>query len=339
MPGFRTAKFYIEKFGQEAGEQKYREVVAKRIVRDTRRTVAFIPGEDAILKGDAVKCSGCGKIFKRITRTHLATQCVEHITPNEYKAKYPDSKLTALNLNKLFSNTKESIVDKYGNESGKERWESYQAVQSETNTFAYKAAKYNTTVEQFSVYNKSRAATLDNFIMRHGEELGLVKWDAYIERQRYTTSVEYFIEKYGQMDGTIRWEKFYTDRVDAQNNNISFQEISVLNYLRSARMDFVQQYKIRSGRTFKFDYANVDKKLLIEYNGDMWHMNPKKYSAESLQPRTNITAKDIWARDLAKKNIAESAGFTVYYIWESDWKHNRDSVLTKIKEIYSNSSQ
>lgn len=334
MVGFRKESFYISKFGEDVGKQKYKKVVDKRAVRDTRRTVDFVANEDAITNGDAVKCCACGKIFKRITRTHLKNNCIESITSKEYKTKYPSADITARNLNKLFSNTEISIKEKYGEEVGSLKWKNYQDIQAETNTFEYKAKKYNMSKEEFDSYNKKRSCTLENFIERYGEEIGIDKWDEYCERQRYTTTVDYFIEKYGEEIGEERWETFYRERVESKTDRVSLQETCAFNYLIDNGIILTQQFKIRDGRTSIYDFVNEERKILIEYNGDVWHMNPSRYVAFDIQPRTKFLASEVWARDAIKRKRAEDAGYSLYIIWEQDWKKDKVKILKEIREFW-----
>ena len=69
------------------------------------------------------------------------------------------------------------------------------------------------------------------------------------------------------------------------------------------------------------------KNKIIEYNGDFWHSNPKKYSAEYINPRTKTKAIDKWEADEQKINHAIENGFGVFVVWESDFKENKEKVI------------
>ena len=43
--------------------------------------------------------------------------------------------------------------------------------------------------------------------------------------------------------------------------------------------------------------------------------------------RKNITSKDIWIKDKEKSDLAESNGFEVYVVWDSDYRKNPVKVL------------
>lgn len=72
-----------------------------------------------------------------------------------------------------------------------------------------------------------------------------------------------------------------------------------------------------AGRQFDFRIGDV----IIEIQGDFWHANPKFYSEShelSFPGNVKVTAGDLWKKDHRKKVLAESRGYTVLYVWESD---------------------
>ena len=85
-----------------------------------------------------------------------------------------------------------------------------------------------------------------------------------------------------------------------------------------------------NGKIFDIYIPNFN--LLIEYNGDYWHCNPKKYNADYFNHKKNKTAKEIWEYDSEKLYLAEKNGYNCKVIWESDYKKNKNI----IKEIIKN---
>lgn len=81
--------------------------------------------------------------------------------------------------------------------------------------------------------------------------------------------------------------------------------------------------------------------ILIEVQGDYWHANPEIYKAEDIISYPNkikTMAKDVWERDLIKKQNAESYGFSVIYVWESEINfHKKTKTLDFfiLNEIYN----
>lgn len=81
------------------------------------------------------------------------------------------------------------------------------------------------------------------------------------------------------------------------------------------------------------DECNQDKKIVIEYNGDMWHCNPRIYKPDDYNSVIRMTAKEKWQKDIARKKTLRDLGYRVIVIWESEWIKNAKKYLDIIKEV------
>jgi hypothetical protein len=100
-----------------------------------------------------------------------------------------------------------------------------------------------------------------------------------------------------------------------------------------------KEWFISLGKTIIFvdcyiPYYNV----VIEFQGDYWHANPKKYGSEDLIHYKNhkkIKAEEVWEMDEARKRVIQTAlDCKVVYIWEMDFVNDNDGVIERlIKEI------
>ena len=81
----------------------------------------------------------------------------------------------------------------------------------------------------------------------------------------------------------------------------------------------------------QFDFLINGTKILIEVQGDFWHANPIYYkSTDQIKFINNIKlVSSIWADDLDKKRMAESYGYSLVYVWESDITKLDDDNLDK----------
>lgn len=61
-----------------------------------------------------------------------------------------------------------------------------------------------------------------------------------------------------------------------------------------------------------------NRKIIIEAQGDFWHLNPKKYNSEDINAVTKKTAKEIWARDIERSYKLSLSNHEVYWLWEKD---------------------
>jgi len=75
--------------------------------------------------------------------------------------------------------------------------------------------------------------------------------------------------------------------------------------------------------------------LIIEYNGDYWHCNPKKYSENYFNKKKNKTAKEIWKYDNERIDLIKSFGYTLEVVWESELKSD-NKIIKKIINKYVN---
>ena len=97
-----------------------------------------------------------------------------------------------------------------------------------------------------------------------------------------------------------------------KNNNIAYSYCCILNG--------------KDGNNYQYDFIIHGKKILIEVNGTYWHADPRVYTLKNLN---NMQLNKI-ERDKRKKEIAESYGFTLLYIWEIDINNNDFSSLNEV---------
>lgn len=91
--------------------------------------------------------------------------------------------------------------------------------------------------------------------------------------------------------------------------------------------------KNENHKATELDLYFPDIKIAFEINGDFWHMNPKFYNADDINPKTGELAKNVWNLDLDKKQLCEKLEIKLYTIWENDWKTNQEQEKQRIKNI------
>ena len=179
-----------------------------------------------------IKCLECGKEAMRLQWTHFKYQCTGKFNNGkEYMEAHPAAKVVDESLAKKTAITKDNMIAKYGDLEGNRRWDRYREKQSVSNSIAYKKEKHGWNTQDFEAFNKSRAVTMLSMIEKYGEEIGIMKWDQYREKQRYTNGVEYFIDKYGTAEGPLKWEELNKEKAKAtsiphiaEKYNVTFDE-------------------------------------------------------------------------------------------------------------------
>lgn len=115
---------------------------------------------------------------------------------------------------------------------------------------------------------------------------------------------------------------------------VSNLEDSVSEVLNELNIIHTRQFIIKHKGIRKFyDFYLADYDVLIEVNGDYWHASPKIYNKDDVikYPFGYKTAKEIWDRDLLKKQHAEQKNIPILYIWEYELKENKNDIINFLK--------
>lgn len=259
--------------------------------------------------------------------------------------------------------TEKSMINKWGDELGKQKWNQYKQKQSESNKFEYKKEKHNWTKEQFDKYNKSRAVTLENLQNKYGKELGETYFNVYVEKQKFTKSKEYMINKYGEektkainqskaqtLDnyikrlGEIEGLKQYETMLSHHRNYFSkisqkfFDELD--KYLSTKYTTYYatknNEYgvNLHNNDYIRLDYFILELNLCIEFNGTYCHADPRFFTENDCPNPHNktLTAKKIWENDNNRyKKLKECRNINTIVVWEYDYNNGID-VQKFIKE-------
>lgn len=104
-------------------------------------------------------------------------------------------------------------------------------------------------------------------------------------------------------------------------------QIEIFEYLRKKYPSYCFQIEKRVSNANDIElYADIvsfSKKLIIEFNGDYWHCNPRKYNADYFNAKKKAYAKDIWLADKNRLETFESLGYTIVIVWESEFHSNK----------------
>jgi hypothetical protein len=128
------------------------------------------------------------------------------------------------------------------------------------------------------------------------------------------------------------------------NNNIKYIEIIIIDDQFKMRKT-IQHYVYYSIKNkdyyiskknigfFSYDFTDKNRMKIIEYNGDLYHGNPLIYEKNDRPNpfRKNITAEEMWQKDVEKIKIANDAGFEVLTIWDSEYRRQKEETLKKCK--------
>jgi len=253
--------------------------------------------------------------------------------------KYGESlgiiKWNELKVRRSKDNLKENQIKKHGKEKIEQR------IQKQiSNPENFQERYGNNWVIKWNEFIEKSKQTKNNFITRYGKKDGLYRYRKYIERLKYKSSEPYWIEKYGE-SGSEKWKEFLGKTI-LKTNDLQYSKISIILF------NFIEQY-------YKGEYGKNEKRLMldgryifpdfiignkiIEFYGDYWHGNPKKYNPNSFLKFPNqkeIQAKEIWEKDKQRIDLLKKNGYNVKIVWEKEFKENTIKVIEECLNFLEN---
>ena len=143
-------------------------------------------------------------------------------------------------------------------------------------------------------------------------------------------------EEYGKKHFTERQNKWLNSLLTNGNMVIGYSKISQDLFYKILEMYDINdrdkvyfathnsEFKLdkKEGGVWLYDFTDIKNKKIIEFHGDMFHGNPKKYnSVDYPHPfRKHITAQEMWDKDKRKLDIAIENGYEVLVVWDSEYR-------------------
>jgi very-short-patch-repair endonuclease len=121
-----------------------------------------------------------------------------------------------------------------------------------------------------------------------------------------------------------------------------FDEIKNMNldkdFLYGKKEKFIAMKCEGKRKGYYVDFYFEKENKIIEFNGDFWHFNPKKYLPESfiILGDSKFIAKDIWNNDKIKNDLFKQYGYDVLTIWEMDYRENKDEIIKLCNDFINN---
>lgn len=235
----------------------------------------------------------------------------------------------------------DSFIRRYGKEVGFKKFEEYAKRQAYTCSQEY----LGMTDEEYKNFNASRASTKENFIKRYGYTLGIQRWEEYCAYESYAgTSLTWFTDKYGIEEGTKRYNEVQASKTTFKRG-YSFISQDLFRAIDERLGDLAKdsrweeknhEFEVfgelvpEARKVLKVDYFLNGK--VIEFNGDIWHANPKLYKhGDVIKTYGHIGKKveDIWAWDERRLAAIKANGYKVLIVWEHDYKANPEKEIQR----------
>jgi len=117
----------------------------------------------------------------------------------------------------------------------------------------------------------------------------------------------------------------------------SFIELKIQDFLTVLKIEFVTHKYMNIKNSYQCDIFIPSMNLIIEADGDFFHMNPNKFSPEDRTFKNGMTAKEKWKLDLDRTKQLLEKGYKVIRIWENEIKKMTiEDFKEKIIEVRKN---
>jgi ABC-type uncharacterized transport system substrate-binding protein/very-short-patch-repair endonuclease len=139
-------------------------------------------------------------------------------------------------------------------------------------------------------------------------------------------------DEYKKHISEIKKEQYREGLIKIQRINISKAEKEIAEWFKNNNIEFIPQFRIQ-GISFIYDFCLPKYNLIIEYNGNYWHADPKIYKSGTLLKRPKckeVLVDEIWERDKVKKEEIEAKGYKLVYIWENNYKKEKEKLLNNL---------
>jgi hypothetical protein len=163
--------------------------------------------------------------------------------------------------------------------------------------------------------------------------------DPIANKQRYNTYIKTYFEKTGYKNSSqnpeVQEKRFNTMRL---NNTLmrSRAEDEICEFIKTFYNDKILQNErfVIGNKELDIYLPNLNK--AIEYNGTVWHADPRFYKANDFLIQPRKIAQELWNRDNEKRILCESKNIKLLIIWEYDYTNNKDIVFESIKNFIYN---
>lgn len=173
---------------------------------------------------------------------------------------------------------------------------------------------------------------------------GVKRSEEFKEKQRKNTIIQ-MKDSNQRAVRSIFMKKSWDEGILSYHNTISGRNFSKeeLQFGEALRENLGEKSKeLKRGQIILGDTPDSPKKFylpdfvfrdkyIIEYLGDYWHCNPKRFKPTD-KIKYNIVASEQWEKDRRRKEYLESKGYEVLEVWGSDFTKYPDEVIKSIIE-------
>jgi len=164
-------------------------------------------------------------------------------------------------------------------------------------------------------------------------EMAVIK----VKESQTQNGLIWYIKKYGEEKGQAK----FNARVNKWNlqmaklhrgvSQVATELFTAIDPLRIGKFGDEETTVRAKNKIYRVDYYRKESRKIIEFNGEYWHADSKKYLSSDLIK--GKTAQQIWDNDVKKLDALRKNGFAVLVIKEADYYADKDKVINECREF------
>jgi hypothetical protein len=307
---------YILKYGDHAGLIKYEEYCNRK----KNNKQSFIRRYGSV---DGVKR------YKSFCEKNRGNKKISRFI-EKYGEKEGELKFEELQYKEKNKGTLDYKIKLHGDIKGREIYDRHVSALKHGASREGFIAKYGEAIGLIKLRQSKDNTSLRSFQKRYGDDAGAIKYNEYITKNTYSRSLSGYIDVYGEKVGVKMYEERQRRRRSpfSQISQELFKAIddSKSSYYATKNREFVTSNG--NGGSYFYDYVDVRTKKIIEFNGDIFHGNPKIYTKKDTPNPFDLqlTCEEMWYKDTIKNQFIESKGYRVFVVWEKDYREDKFKV-------------
>jgi len=329
-----TKEYYIEKYGQEA---------ANKILSSKGAAL-----KNYIARHGEEKGREQWEIYKTKRKSAYDKNKLNGYSYAKYNLEYyvklhGEQKGTEVYRKKIdaqrYKVSRQRYIDEYGSEGSEicRKIKNNNSLES----FIKRYGKYD-GIEKYHSYCKKKRGPVIERIQKQYPDNWEEKYNEYL-KNRFIPTKENFIKRYGEIKGIERFEEYLRKSANSyRRNSVSLISTELFDKVKLIIEDLEHYGKNEltilltpeEREVYNRVYLKVDceyNQKIIEFNGDAFHANPEFYDAlDTPHPfLRDKLAKNIWQDDIDKRQILESQGYQVMYVWGSEYNQDKSGIIKK----------
>jgi len=289
----RSIEYYIDKYGIELGNEKYNEHVGKISIANSEQGYISKYGEEL-----------GKKIFNDISYKKDSMSLYSFIKKNS--GDYDKAIFEYEERKKSVNVSVEKFINKYGYDV---------AMQKHRDRVDKSKTTINNNPNKEEIF-KSRGITIENLFRKYGDiEIATEKYNNW----RVSVSVPFCLASKESL-------KVFNPIIETimSEYDIKYDDI----FIGSGKSS---EYFLRNEKDIYFyDFTIKSKKIIIEYNGVLFH--PKNEKSDWVNPMNRkLSSVEAYNKQKKKIQTAVDRGFSVFEIWSDD-----DNKIEKCLEFIKN---